>query len=359
MKKLMNKYFNYKEWWYGVDKVNFSFLLTLMTIGIILYYSINNSLNIFNKHLIFSILGLLIMIYLSSCDPKNLRRLSLFFIILLILILIIILLLDTEIKGSKRWLKLYGFSLQPSEFVKPFFFTLTAWMITQGINGRKSYLFILVISYILITGLIILQPDFGMTILISLTFFCQLFIAGLSIYLVILAIFLLTLLSIISYNFFDHVKSRVDTFFNPLAESFQVDLSIKAFKSGGFFGKGPGQGILKEKIPDASTDFIFAVAGEELGFIFCSLIIILILLIVIRFLTKLLKMKDPFLIISIVGLICCFGLQSLINICSSLDLIPTKGMTLPFVSYGGSSLISSAILFGFLLSFTKNKDLND
>lgn len=269
-----------------------------------------------------------------------------------------ILFFDYEIKGSKRWLKIYGFSLQPSEFIKPFYFILSSWFIIQGINGRKSYLVTLVLSFIFISSLIILQPDFGMTFLIFLTFFCQLFIAGLSIYLVGLSLVALFILSFFSYYFFDHVQKRVDIFLNPSTDIDQIDLSLNAFKSGGFFGKGPGQGSLKDSIPDANTDFIFAVAGEELGFIFCSAIILLILVIITRFLLKLLKMKDPFIIIATVGLTCCFGLQSLINIFSSLSIIPTKGMTLPFISYGGSSMISSSVIFGFLLSLTKNK-IND
>jgi len=167
---------------------------------------------------------------------------------------------------------------------------------------------------------------------------------------------MLIILSITSYYVFDHVQKRIDVFFNPSPGIDQIDLSIKAFKSGGLFGKGPGQGVLKEKIPDANTDFIFAVAGEELGLIFCSLIILLIFILVIRFLLQLLKHKDPYVIIAIVGLICSYGMQSLINIFSSLGVIPTKGMTLPFISYGGSSMISSAILFGFLLSLTKQKN---
>tara|TARA_B100000686_G_C16609615_1_gene873095 strand:- start:234 stop:1133 length:900 start_codon:yes stop_codon:yes gene_type:complete len=299
------------------------------------------------------------MIFLSSLDVKILRRISLFFLIFFTIILIFILFFDYEIKGSKRWLRLYGFSVQPSEFIKPFYFVLSSWFIIQGINGRTSYLFVLVISFITISSLVILQPDFGMTFLFFLTFFCQLFIAGLSIYLVFFALISLIILFLTSYYFFDHVKKRVDSFINPSPDTDQIDLSIQAFKSGGFFGKGPGQGTLKEKIPDANTDFIFAVAGEELGFIFCSIIILLILIIIIRFLLKLLKMKDPFIIISVVGLTCCFGLQSLINIFSSLEIIPTKGMTLPFISYGGSSMISSSILFGFLLSFTKIKNINE
>ncbi len=351
----MNKYFNI--WWVGIDKINFILISILLIIGIILSFSLNTSLNIFNKHLIFAIFGYSLMIYLSSLEIKNLRRLSLLFLILFIFILISILFFDYEVKGSRRWLKIYGFSIQPSEFIKPFYFILSSWFIVQGINGRKSYLVILFLSFIIIAGLIILQPDFGMTILFFLTFFCQLFIAGLSMYLVLFALVALIILSLSSYYLLDHVHRRVDTFFNPSSDTYQIDLSLKAFKNGGLFGKGPGQGILKERIPDANTDFIFAVAGEELGFIFCALIILLILVIIIRFLLKLLKMRDPFIIIAIVGLTCSFGLQSLINIFSSLSIIPTKGMTLPFISYGGSSMISSAILFGFLLSLTNSKNI--
>jgi cell division protein FtsW len=351
----MYKNIDIRRWWIEIDKINFYLLSTLLVIGLILSYSLSDSLDIFNKHLLFSLLAFILMIFFSFLEIKTLRRLSLFFLLVSVVILFIILFTDYEINGSKRWLIIYGFSLQPSEFIKPFYFILSAWLIIQGINGRTSYLFILVISFIIINGLIIMQPDFGMTFLISITFFCQLFIAGLSMFLVILALISLIILGLTSYYFFDHVKRRIDIFLDPLADTYQIDLSINAFKSGGLFGKGPGQGILKEKIPDANTDFIFAVAGEELGFIICSIIILLILVIIIRILLKLLKMNNPFLIISIVGLTCCFGLQSLINIFSSLSLIPTKGMTLPYISYGGSSMISSSILFGFLLSLTKNK----
>ena len=351
----MYKNIDIRRWWIEIDKINFYLLSTLLVIGLILSYSLSDSLDIFNKHLLFSLLAFILMIFFSFLEIKTLRRLSLFFLLVSVVILFIILFTDYEINGSKRWLIIYGFSLQPSEFIKPFYFILSAWLIIQGINGRTSYLFILVISFIIINGLIIMQPDFGMTFLISITFFCQLFIAGLSMFLVILALISLIILGLTSYYFFDHVKRRIDIFFDPLADTYQIDLSINAFKSGGLFGKGPGQGILKEKIPDANTDFIFAVAGEELGFIICSIIILLILVIIIRILLKLLKMNNPFLIISIMGLTCCFGLQSLINIFSSLSLIPTKGMTLPYISYGGSSMISSSILFGFLLSLTTNK----
>ena len=350
----MNKFLI--NWWDEVDKFNFFIIIAIATIGIILSFSINKNFSFYNKHLLYSILAIFLMIYISSMDIKVLRRLSLFGLIIFTILLIIVLFSEFQIKGSKRWIKFAGLSIQPSEFIKPFFLILSAWFLSKGIQGRKTYLNILFISFFVISVLLFLQPDFGMTFLFAISFFCQLFVAGLSIFLVFIAFLMLALFSIISYYFFDHVKKRIDSFFDPSADLYQLDTSLKAFKSGGFFGKGLAQGTLKDKIPDASTDFIFAVAGEELGFIFCFLIIFLISFLIVRFLLQLLKYNDPYIIISIVGLICSYGLQSLINIFSSLGVIPSKGMTLPFISYGGSSMISSAILFGFLLSLTKKNN---
>ena len=349
----MVKFFS--KWWNEINKFNFIIILSIITIGLILSYSINKDFTFFNKHLLYSTSAIILMIIISSMDIKSLRRLSLVGLIIFTILLISILFLDYEIKGSKRWIKISNISIQPSEFIKPFFLMLSAWFLCKGIEGKKIYLNILFFSFFVLVGLIILQPDFGMTFLLSASFFCQLFIAGLSILLVAVFFVMLLALSVTSYYVFDHVNKRINDFFDPSADRYQIDLSLKAFKSGGFFGKGPGQGVLKEKIPDANTDFIFAVAGEELGFIFCSLIILLILILIIRFLLQLLKYKEPYVIIAIVGLICSYGLQSLINIFSTLGIIPTKGMTLPFISYGGSSMISSSILFGFLLSLTKQK----
>jgi cell division protein FtsW len=270
--------------------------------------------------------------------------------------MIVLLFMDYEINGSKRWIKLLSFSFQPSEFIKPFFLMVSAWFLSKGIHGQKISLYIVFVSFLILASLLILQPDFGMTVLFAITFFCQLFIAGLSIILISIAIVMLILLSVFSYFFFDHVRRRIDIFLDPSIDNYQISKSLSAFKSGGLLGKGPGQGILKENIPDAHTDFIFAVAGEELGFIVCSLIVILFLIIIIRNLLIVFKIQQPYIIIAIVGLTSCFGLQALINICSSLNIIPTKGMTLPLISYGGSSLVSSAILVGFLLSLTKKQN---
>ncbi|PPR44292.1 MAG: putative lipid II flippase FtsW [Alphaproteobacteria bacterium MarineAlpha5_Bin6] len=350
----MSKYLS--NWWNEIDKFNFLIIITIVTIGIILSISINTEFSFFNKHILYASLAIVIMILISSLNEKIIRRLSLLGLIFFIIMLISILFLDYEIKGSKRWLKFFGLSIQPSEFIKPFFLILSAWFLSKGIQGKKIYLNILFLFFFLVAGLIILQPDFGMTFLFAASFFCQLFIAGLSISLVIIFFAILIILSITCYFIFDHVQKRINAFFDPTtADTYQIDLSLQAFKSGGLLGKGPAHGIIKDKIPDANTDFIFAVAGEELGFIFCSLIILLIIILIARFLLQLLKFKEPYIIIAIVGLISSYGLQSLINIFSALGVIPTKGMTLPFISYGGSSMISSAILFGFLLSLTKQK----
>ncbi len=344
-----------KNFWKSIDRLNFILILTLGLLGVLLSYSINQNFLFINRHTIFFILGIIIILLLSQQSNKNIRRIALLGFIVLLTFLISIYFFEFEVKGSKRWLRIFNFSFQPSEVIKPFFIILTSWGISKSIKGEKYFLSITFISFFSLIFLVLLQPDLGMTILISATFFCQLFIAGLPMMLVICGLILILFISIISYFSLDHVRSRVDSFLGN-ADTYQIDLSLMAFKSGGIFGKGPGQGDLKEKIPDASTDFIFAVAGEELGLIFCIIILIIILSIVIKTLLKVLKVNNPYKIIAISGLTCSFGLQSLINILSSLGMIPTKGMTLPFVSYGGSSMLATSILFGFLLSLTNIKN---
>ena len=342
---------NIKFFWKSIDRLNFILIFILGLLGVLLSYSVNQNFLFINRHTVFFILGVFIIIFLSQQNNKNVRRIALLGFIILIILLLSLYFFEYEVKGSKRWLRVFSFSFQPSEVVKPFFIILTSWGISQSIKGKKYFLLVTFLSFLTLILLVLLQPDLGMTILIASTFFCQLFIAGLPMMLVVYGLTLILSLSILSYFFLDHVKNRIDSFLGN-ADTYQIDLSLMAFKSGGIFGKGPGQGDLKEKIPDANTDFIFAVAGEELGLIFCIIILIIILSIVIKTLLKVLKVVNPYKIIAISGLICSFGLQSLINILSALGMIPTKGMTLPFVSYGGSSMLATSILFGFLLSLT-------
>ena len=340
-----------KTFWNSIDRLNFILIFILGLLGVLLSFTVNQSFLFINRHTVFFILGMLIILFLSQQNNKNIRRIALFGFIILIILLLSLYFFEYEVKGSKRWLRILSFSFQPSEVVKPFFIILTSWGIAQSVKGKKYFLLVTFVSFLTLILLVLLQPDLGMTILIASTFFCQLFIAGLPMMLVLYGLGFILSLSVLSYFFLDHVKNRIDSFLGN-ADTYQIDLSLSAFKSGGIFGKGPGQGDLKEKIPDANTDFIFAVAGEELGLIFCLIILIIILSIVIKTLLKVLKIDNPYKIIAISGLICSFGLQSLINIFSALGMIPTKGMTLPFVSYGGSSMLASSILFGFLLSLT-------
>ena len=342
---------NIKIFWNSIDRLNFILIFILGLLGVMLSFTVNQNFLFINRHTVFFIIGMLIILFLSQQNNKNIRRIALFGFIILIILLLSLYFFEYEVKGSKRWLRILSFSFQPSEVVKPFFIILTSWGISQSIKGKKYFLLVTFVSFLALIFLVLLQPDLGMTILIASTFFCQLFIAGLPMMLVLYGLALILSLSVLSYFFLDHVKNRIDSFLGN-ADTYQIDLSLRAFKSGGIFGKGPGQGDLKEKIPDANTDFIFAVAGEELGLIFCLIILIIILSIVIKTLLKVLKIDNPYKIIAISGLICSFGLQSLINIFSALGMIPTKGMTLPFVSYGGSSMLASSILFGFLLSLT-------
>ena len=346
-----------KNWWSSIDRINIILILSLGFTGLILSFSIDENLSI-NRHSIFFLFSVFLLIALSDLDSKNIRRISLFLFIILLIIILLILFLDYEVKGAKRWFQIFNFTLQPSEIIKPIFVILTAWCISKSIEDKKFYLPLLFVFFFLLLSLILMQPDLGMTVLLSATFFCQLFVAGLSIFLVIVAFLFILGISIFSYFIFDHVQYRINSFLGGLggSDTYQIDLSLKAFQNGGLFGKGPGQGILKERIPDANTDFIFAVAGEELGLIFCLIILIIILSIVIKTLLKVLKVSNPYKIIAISGLICSFGLQSLINILSALGMIPTKGMTLPFVSYGGSSMLATSILFGFLLSLTNSNN---
>jgi len=349
---------NIKNFWNSIDRLNFILILILGLLGVLLSFSVNQNFLFINRHSVFFILSIIIIIFLSQQSDKNIRRTALFGFIILISLLMYLYFFEYQIKGSKRWLRIFSFSFQPSEVIKPFFIILTSWGIAQSIKGKKYFLSSTFISFIILIILVLMQPDLGMTILIASTFFCQFFIAGLPMMLVIYGLILIFSVSVVAYFFLDHVKNRIDSFLGN-ADTYQIDLSLRAFKSGGVFGKGPGQGDLKEKIPDANTDFIFAVAGEELGLIFCLIILILILSIIVKTLLKVLKVNNPYKIIAISGLTCSFGLQSLINILSALAMIPTKGMTLPFVSYGGSSMLATSILFGFLLSLTNTNNNNN
>jgi len=348
------------NWWKEIDKYILILSIILLIIGIILSLTGTTEIRNFEstyfikRHLVFALASVILIIFFSMQKDKFIRRTCFLGVLTCLFLIIIIFVLGYEINGSKRWLPIFGSTIQPSEFLKTFFVIISAWFLTKGLDGKKYGFNIIIPIFIFSCCLLILQPDFGMTILFMVVFFAQLFVAGLSLLFVFALIIIILVVSILSYYNIENVKKRIDAFFDPAtADTFQIDQSLEAFKSGGLLGKGLGEGTLKDNIPDAHTDFIFSVAGEEFGYIFCSIIIFIFLSIIIRSLLIILKKRNPYNLVLVAGLISLFGFQALINIASSVGAVPTKGMTLPLISYGGSSMLSSSILIGILLSNTR------
>ena len=235
------------SWWNSNDRINFFINIIIRITGLILSFSIDQNFSL-NRHTIFFIISIFLLFILADLDNKNIRRISLLLFILLIFFMILILFLDYEVKGAKRWIQIFNFTLQPSEIIKPIFVILTAWSISKSLEDKKLYLPLLFLFFFILLVLILMQPDLGMTVLLSATFFCQLFVAGLSIFLVFIAFTFIIGISIISYFIFDHVQNRINSFLGGIggSDTYQIDLSLQAFKNGGLLGKGPGQGILKE-----------------------------------------------------------------------------------------------------------------
>lgn len=358
------------KWWWTVDKVILFVSLALMAIGIILDITASpavarrlsgNDYFFVRKQVVFVLISVFTMIVLSLCKLKTIRRISIVGFALLVVLLIITDIWGFETKGARRWISLPGMSLQPSELIKPIFIVFTAWLLDCG----KKYDYfpgarISVACFIAISGLLLAQPDVGMTVLVTLVFALQLFLAGLPIILVVLMGIggILGLISL--YFLYPHFRTRVDQFlYGDNETSYQITRAMEAFQNGNLVGKGPGEGTVKLLIPDAHTDFVFAVAGEEYGVWLCLIIITLFAIIVIRSLKLSLKETNLFVMYAEVGLASSLGFQAIVNMASSLHLMPTKGMTLPFISYGGSSLLGTALEIGMLLSITRKNTASE
>jgi len=352
------------NWWWTVDKLTLSLILLITFIGAFLVFSASPSVarvNSFSdyyfikKQAVFILGALAILFSVSMMRLKNIRRLSIICYLIFFILMIVTLFAGHETKGASRWIRLFGLTLQPSEFIKPTFIVVSAWLL----DGAKKFedfpgMWLSAGLYLLTLILLIKQPDIGMSIVITAVWGFQLFLAGLPLILVSLLAIIIVLGGIGAYFTFDHVHDRVQQFlFSDGELSYQVRKSMEAFESGNLLGRGPGEGVVKLHLPDAHTDFIFAVAGEEFGVWLCLLLVILFATIVLRALYLSLKDSNLFIIFSASGLSASFGLQGIINMASTLHLMPTKGMTLPFISYGGSSLFASALGMGMLLALTR------
>jgi len=357
------------RWWWTVDRWLVAALGLLMLFGGLMVTTASPAVAerigapdtyFITRHLIFLLLSAGLMLALSMLQPRQILLLAgaAFLLGLFAMVLVVGSPLGLDIKGAKRWIRLPGLgSLQPSEFVKPAFIILNAWLLAHPSvrSGFGTKLLPLLLLGIVV-GLLMLQPDFGMTAVVTFIWIAQIFLAGLPLYLVVFGGVACVLGSIGVYLTFPHVSSRIDRFLDPASgDTYQVDRAMEAFRSGGMFGVGPGQGVIKDQIPDAHADFIFAVAGEELGLLWCLIILGLIAFIVLRGFYRSGQGPTLFVTLASAGLLVQFALQSLVNISSSLHLIPTKGMTLPFVSYGGSSLLATALGMGMLLALTRRR----
>ena len=357
------------DWWWTIDKVQLGAILILIIFGIVLNLAasppIAERLNFSDqyyfvkKQFIFIVFGALVTIFFSFLNLKNIRRLCLLIFAVSLISIFFINIFGVEIKGATRWMDLGIISLQPSEFAKPAFIVLISWLMSESIIKKapgKSLSFILYVLFI--TGLI-LQPDIGQVILVTLSASIIYFITGMPLIIGVI-IFLLSLTGIaLSYIYIDHFTQRLNIFLNPnLGDTYQIDTAYNAIINGGWFGVGPGEGTIKNILPDAHTDFIFAVAAEEFGLISCFIIIFLFAFIIFRGVKRSINQQNLFAKISTIGLISLICLQMGINIAVNLGIVPTKGMTLPFISYGGSSAISIAITFGLILAFTRQKKTN-
>ncbi len=297
-------------------------------------------------------------------QPRMVWRTSSIIFLFTCLLMLCVLIFGAEVKGARRWITIAGFSLQPSEFLKPSFAVVAAWIIalhkrtadkSKTASAFQGY-HIAISLYVVAIILLLMQPDLGMTVVLTLVFAVQIFIAGLRFR------FLAILMGVGAaglagaYATFGHVQSRIDRFFSPdTGDTFQVDKSLDAIRAGGFVGVGPGQGNEKTGLPDAHADFIFSVLAEEMGLIFSAALIGIFLFIILRGFKRLQDTQDLFSVLAAGGLLAMFGFQSLIHIGSAINILPAKGMTLPFISYGGSSMLSMALSFGIILALTRQK----
>ncbi len=356
------------NWWWTVDKVLLSLVTILLLIGVFLNFSASpavanrigaDTFHFVKRQLFFIPIAYGLMVLLSMQNLKTIRRISIIGYISITFLMVLTLFVGENIKGATRWISIFGFSMQPSEFIKPFFAVVAAWLF----DGQKRHQdfpgdTLSTGLYAFTILLLLSQPDVGMSIVVTLIWGFQFFLSGLSIVLVSLMALGGIILLVIAYFSFSHVHARVEQFLASGGElSYQVRKSLEAFQNGSIFGRGPGEGVVKMNIPDAHTDFIFAVAGEEFGLFLCLIIICIYAAIVIRAMIISMKDNNLFIILSASALSASFGLQAIINMASTMHLMPTKGMTLPFISYGGSSLLASAIGIGMLLAITR-KNVN-
>lgn len=356
------------RWWWTIDRWLLLNIVILIVLGLIFIFAASpavaskiglSSFYFVKRHLVYLILGLTIMVSVSLMQTETIHKACLVIFVCTVIGIIATLFLGEQIKGARRWITILGVSLQPTEFMKPALMVFCAWLFSEqkedpNFPGNKVAIGATFFSI----ALILCQPDVGTSILIAASFIAQFLLAGLPIIFVIgFGLFGFTSL-LGAYFLFPHVSQRIDRFLfatqiDKYAEGYQIDQSLQALQNGGWFGRGPGEGIIKKNLPDAHADFIFSVIGEEFGAIFCIVLIFLFCVFLLRLITKIMHSHNFFHFLTVAGLGIQIVLQAAINMASAVHLIPTKGMTLPFISYGGSSILAISLSMGIILGFTR------
>lgn len=354
-------------WWWTVDRWMLGVVALLIGIGVLMSFAaspaaaarmnIGDPFHFAVRQCVFAAVSAGVLISVSMLDVKGVRRASFCIWLAAIAVMIALPFIGHNAKGATRWLEFGGFTFQPSEYMKPALIILVAWMFAEGQKGQGvpgvSIAFGL---YAVSIGLLLIQPDVGQTVLITIAFGAAFWMAGVPMsWVMLLGATAVAGLSS-TYFLFPHVQSRVDRFLSPdKADTHQVDRASEAIAAGGVFGRGPGEGVMKRHVPDLHTDFIYSVGAEEYGLIFSLLLIALFSFVVVRGLYRAMKLSDPFEQVAAAGLFVLVGQQAIINVAVNLNLIPTKGMTLPFISYGGSSMIAMGLTMGLALALTRRR----
>src|SRR6201995_3562061 len=354
------------EWWWTVPRLQRAAIIALILGGIVLSLAASppvatriglDPFHFFNRHVMFLLPSFAVLIGVSFLSPKQIRRTALLVFAISVILIVATLLIGPEVKGSRRWITLLGVNIQASESAKPAFVVMAAWLFAESTKRPEmpatSMALVLLLTLV---SLLVMEPDFGQTMLILMVWGSLFFIAGMRM------IWVAGLAGVASaglfsaYLFVPHVAGRIKRFMKPApGDTFQVDTAMEAFANGGWFGLGPGEGIAKRSLPDSHTDFVFAVGAEEFGIILCLALLALFAFIVIRALSRAYATEDLFSRFAASGLAILFGVQAAINMSVNLQLIPAKGMTLPFISYGGSSIISLAYGVGMMLALTRQR----
>ncbi|CDZ58382.1 putative lipid II flippase FtsW [Neorhizobium galegae] len=353
------------DWFWTIDRFFLVAFVLLMGVGFMLSFAASpavaeriglNSFHFVERHALFLLPSLVVMIGLSFLTPRQVRRTAIVLLIISLALMVLALFFGVEVKGSRRWIGVGMFSIQPSEFMKPAFVVVCAWLFAE--HARQPEIpgnLFAIILFGIVAALLVAQPDLGQTILTSVVWGGMFFMAGMPWLWIVLLGGVGAGGIVTAYYMLPHVTARFDKFLTGEGDRFQIETAHEAILQGGWFGQGPGEGIVKRILPDSHTDFVFSVAAEEFGIIFCMALVAIFAFIVLRGLNHAFKERNDFNRFAVAGLVLQIGMQSLINIGVNLELMPAKGMTLPLISYGGSSMIAIGITAGFILALTRHR----